>query len=702
MYSKVNVTIIDVIGNKVFEAALPIDVQVWRIIEELIRRMNYPTRGPTGGLGSMIFYSFSLQSSGVHIKNEQTLADAGVQDNEILRLEPRFLPCDCPNCYPTKKITIKKITSNRVLEVALLTEVPVIMIINRLVQIFGLKTSEPGGEKIKYYFVQKSSGKPIPDGQTLAGAGVKERDVLILGSEIEEPKRLKPESSEIELSESENEAVNKKLDQSLVEAKNSKLNVTIIDALSNKEIEAALPKHVEVIRISFKLSEKIGLPLLDSDGKLISYKFHIPSGKSIPDEQTLAGAGVRDGDLLILRPETVEPKRLKPESSEAELSEPETEAGNKKLDQSLVEANNSLGINIFLELAKVGEGQNLIISPVSIIIALGIAYNGSDSETRLAMEKTLQFEDMGIEELNTGFAGLLKILNDLDSEVELNVANSLWVRKGIGFNEDFLQRNRDYFKAKVAELDFSGAEAASTINNWVCENTRNRFDSIVDPPISDNSMLLLINTMYFRGQWSIPFLKSMTRDETFNLTGGKVKKHPTMYSVGDFYYLKNDLFQAIKLPYGENERVNMYVYLPALDKGLEGFCGELNGANWKKWIGSFNKKNGMLGLPRFKLGYETSLKKTLAVLGMGRAFDEISADFSGISSLQTQLYMSDFKHKTLIEVNEEGTEAAAATAIEIFAGGTINMIIDRPFFFSIVDNMTGIILFMGMVLEPKT
>ena len=184
MSNEVNVKINDVIGNKEFEAALPIDVQVWRIIEELIRRMNYPTRGPTGGLGSMIFYSFSLKSSGVHIKNEQTLADAGVQDNEILRLKPEFYSCGCPNCYPTKKVTIKNITSNGVLEVALLTEVPVIMIINRLVQIFGLKTSEPGGGKIKYYFVQKSSDRQIPDESTLRTALLQDGDVLELRSQL--------------------------------------------------------------------------------------------------------------------------------------------------------------------------------------------------------------------------------------------------------------------------------------------------------------------------------------------------------------------------------------------------------------------------------------------------------------------------------------------------------------------------------------
>jgi len=180
MSNKVNVTIIDVIGNKECEANLPIDVQVWRIIEELIRLMEIQT----GGLDSMIFYSFLIKSSGVHIRNEQTLADAGVQDNEILRLQPEFLPSDCPNCYPTKKITIINVTSNEVLEAALLTEVPVIKIINRLILILGLKTLGPGGKKIRYYFVQKSSGRQIPDESTLRTAMLQDGDVIELRSQL--------------------------------------------------------------------------------------------------------------------------------------------------------------------------------------------------------------------------------------------------------------------------------------------------------------------------------------------------------------------------------------------------------------------------------------------------------------------------------------------------------------------------------------
>ncbi len=373
---------------------------------------------------------------------------------------------------------------------------------------------------------------------------------------------------------------------------------------------------------------------------------------------------------------------------------------NKVLDQRLVDANNGLGINIFLKLAEAGEGQNLFISPSSIIISLAIAYNGSAGDTRLAMKKTMQLEGMAMEEVNAAFASLLNILQNPDPGVELVVANSLWAREGVGFNEDFIHRNRDYFRAKIAELNFSSADAASIINKWVRNNTQNRIKGIVEPPISADSILLLINAIYFKGQWSETFEKRLTKDNAFYLPGSRVKKHPTMFREGSFRYLKNKLFQAISLPYGKNKRLSMYVFLPAKGTGLEGFYSELSGANWKRWLGSFYSEKVELGLPRFQFEYASSLKNALTALGMGLVFDENRADFSGMSPSPPTLYFSEVKHKTFVEVNEEGTEAAAVNSMDMTVGLPMRMIVDRLFFFSIVDNVTGTILFMGTVLEP--
>ncbi|MDZ4131967.1 MAG: serpin family protein [Dethiobacteria bacterium] len=375
----------------------------------------------------------------------------------------------------------------------------------------------------------------------------------------------------------------------------------------------------------------------------------------------------------------------------------------EELDEQLVDANNGFGLKMFYELAGAEPEKNIFISPASIITALAMTYNGADGETREAMEKTLMFEGMSMEEVNEAFADLLTILQNPDPKVELAVANSLWAREGIAFNENFLKRNEDYFGAEVAELDFNDAGAADTINDWVKEKTRNKIDGIIDPPINPETVLFLINAIYFKGEWSDPFDPELTRDLAFNLPDGSQKDLPVMFKYDDFRYLETEEFQALSLPYGKNERVSMYVFLPAANSSLEELYREMNVVNWKKWIASFGSMEGEIGLPRFKFEYEASLNDALNALGMGIAFDGSAADFSGMHPMPPRLVISEVKHKTFVEVNEEGTEAAAVTSIEVGVTAmpeTFSMIVDRPFFFAIADDMTGTILFMGSVTNP--
>lgn len=375
----------------------------------------------------------------------------------------------------------------------------------------------------------------------------------------------------------------------------------------------------------------------------------------------------------------------------------------EELDQRLIEANNGLGFNLFRELTESNPEKNIFISPSSVLTALAMTYNGAEGGTRAAMEKTLQLEEMTMEEVNKAFADLLTILRNPDPKVELTVANSLWAREGVDFHEDFLTRNRDYFDAEVTEIDFNDAGAADIINGWVKEKTRDRIDGIVEPPINPDTILFLINAIYFKGEWTEPFDPDLTRELPFNRPDGTKKEIPVMFQRNDFRYLENELFQAVILPYGKNERVSMYIFLPAESAGLEQLYAELNSANWNEWIASFSSMEGEIGLPRFKFEYETSLNDTLKSLGMGIAFDDNAADFSGMRPIPPRLVISEVKHKTFVEVNEEGTEAAAVTSVEVGVTAmpeTFSMIVDRPFFFTITDDITGTILFMGSVLEP--
>lgn len=374
----------------------------------------------------------------------------------------------------------------------------------------------------------------------------------------------------------------------------------------------------------------------------------------------------------------------------------------EKLDERLVQANNRLGFKIMDELSN-GNNDNIFISPSSILTALAMTYNGAEGNTRTAMEKTLGFEGMALDEINSAFADLLTLLNNPDPQVELAMANSLWAREGVGFNSNFLERNSEYYKAEVAEIDFDREDAADIINSWVKDNTGGNIEDLIEAPIDTDSILFLINAIYFKGDWTNKFDPDETRDVPFTLPDGSQKDHPLMFKYSNFYYFQNDLFQAVKLPYGENERIGMYLFLPREGISKEELYRKLQAEPWKNLTGKLYSVEGEVGLPRFQFEYEVSLNSTLEVLGMGIAFDQDQADFSGMRPTPPELFISEVKHKSFIEVNEEGTEAAAATSVEIAVTSmpeTFSMIIDRPFIFTIADSMTGTILFMGEVTNP--
>ena len=378
----------------------------------------------------------------------------------------------------------------------------------------------------------------------------------------------------------------------------------------------------------------------------------------------------------------------------------------EELDTRLVKANNILGFNIFHKLQTTDDADNIFISPSSILTALAMTYNGAEGETRSAMEAALQLEGMSRKDVNEAFADLLTILQNPDPDVELAVANSLWSRKGIEFNKDFIERSREYFKAEIESLDFDHPGSADIINSWVKEQTRNTIEKIVEPPINPDTILFLINAIYFKGEWSEQFDPEQTREIPFTLPDGSITEHPVMMQKNDYRYLESDLFQAVSLPYGQNERISMYIFLPAEDVGLDGLYKELDAETWTVWTGSFTSREGEVGLPRFKFEYETSLNETLKALGMENAFDENIADFSGMHPIPPRLYISEVKHKSFIDVNEEGTEAAAVTSVEVEVTSApetepFRIIVDRPFFFAIADSMTGSILFMGSVTDPR-
>ena len=384
-----------------------------------------------------------------------------------------------------------------------------------------------------------------------------------------------------------------------------------------------------------------------------------------------------------------------------------TEKTSPVVDERLVAANTRFGFKLLGELAKRDAGKNIFVSAPSVAIALSMTFNGADGTTKDAMASTLELQGMSLDDINRANLALKTMLENPDSAVALSIANSLWARAGLPFNTDFMQRNRDFFAARVTNLNFDDPGAALTINRWVSDNTKEKINQIVNAPIDPATILFLINAIYFKGAWTYEFDKKKTVDGRFtNLTGGKM--HPMMHQSGEYPYLKGDDFQAVNLPYGKG-RVSMYIFLPDEDLSLAEFQRRLNAGSWNDWMSRFRQREGDIALPRFKLEYEANLNDVLKALGMEIAFDGGRANFGKMFPITAtqNVYISKVKHKTFVDVNEEGTEAAAVTSVEV--GITIirepqqrfRFIADRPFFFAIRDNETGTILFMGSIVDPK-
>ena len=386
-----------------------------------------------------------------------------------------------------------------------------------------------------------------------------------------------------------------------------------------------------------------------------------------------------------------------------EKKDAELEIGS--IETNVVTANTQFGFNLFNEIHKTEQDTNIFISPLSISIALAMTLNGAAGETEQAMTNTLKLQGLDSESINTNYAELRQILLTSDPKVTLTIANSLWARQGVQFKQDFLQRNTQFFEAEISTLDFNHPSAASAINQWVDDNTKGKIEKIVDE-IDPAKVLFLINAIYFKGTWQREFDPLRTRDGPFFLSNGDEKQVPMMRQERWYPYYQGEDFQAIRLAYGDGQ-MGMYIFLPDRESDLNIFLQNLNADSWENWMSQFHEQEAFLVMPKFKLQYEKMLNDPLKVLGMDIAFNPALADFSRMAPLESlgkNLYIGEVIHKTFVEVNEEGTEAAAVTSVGVKATSAgplpIPFIVDRPFFFAIHDNKTKTILFMGTVVDP--
>lgn len=369
-------------------------------------------------------------------------------------------------------------------------------------------------------------------------------------------------------------------------------------------------------------------------------------------------------------------------------------------ETALVKADNSFAFKLFKEInEQEGEkGDNIFISPYSVAMALGMLYNGADGSTREEMESMLELSGMTLQEVNESYRGLMEYLTHQDSKVALEIANSIWYRNGFPVKQSFVDANQDYFDALVRGLDFSATDAAETINAWVDEKTHGKIEEIVDDPIAGGVVMFLINAVYFKGSWKYEFNKERTRDALFSPGDGDAITCPTMSQEEEFRFAYTEDFQAIDLPYGD-AGFTMTVFLPSNNSNVDALIGQLNEENWSLWMGLLLKTDVSFHFPKFKVEYKIKLNDVLKSLGMEEAFTE-GADFSEMCDGASP-YVSEVRHKTYVDVDEEGTEAAAVTSITMdVSSAGLEMRVNRPFLFVIRESTSGAILFMGKIVDP--
>lgn len=378
------------------------------------------------------------------------------------------------------------------------------------------------------------------------------------------------------------------------------------------------------------------------------------------------------------------------------------------VNPNLVRANTMFGFKLLNELRKTEQHKNTLISPFSVSVALAMARNGAAGKTERAMLNALQLRALDPQLLNANYVYLQRALQAPDSMVTLSIANALWGAIGIEFDPGFLNRNRQFLDTEISTLDFTDPNNVSTINERVNANTDGRIPNIVEA-IDPSTVLCLISGIYFKGSWQEEFDASQTQDKPFYLANGEEKQVPMMHRTDWYPYYADERFQAVSLPYG-NGQMGMYIFLPDRGTDLNTFLERLNAQDWEGWMSQFSEADVSLVMPKFKLEYGAEIKRALGLLGMGIAFDRDRADFSRTRVSPVPVFISYLSHKAIVEVNEEGTEAATGTFVffeedaeEEWAAESIPpipFIVDRPFFFAIHDNQTETVLFMGAVVDP--
>ena len=363
-----------------------------------------------------------------------------------------------------------------------------------------------------------------------------------------------------------------------------------------------------------------------------------------------------------------------------------------------IESANAFTFALFRKVSDDSPVSNIFISPLSASLALGMALNGARGSTFDGMRTALQFGTATQGDINTSVQSLIALLRSIDPTVELDIANSIWYRNTVPLLPAFTGAAKTYFDASAAGLDFTNVPASlAIVNGWVSDKTRGKIPSIVDD-IKQDDIAFLINAIYFKGKWRAQFDPAKTIISNFATVSGTVQHVPLMAQSEELRYGQSGGAQLVDLPYG-NSAYTMTVVLPPSGTSIEQYASNLTPAVWASMTSTMSTSLVNLTMPKLRLNYTRGMNDDLSALGMGVAFDWANADFSGMSTMRG-LYLSYVKQKTYVDIDEEGTEAAAVTVVGVrttSAQVSVTMRVDRPYLIVIRERFSGAIVFIGKV-----
>ena len=407
----------------------------------------------------------------------------------------------------------------------------------------------------------------------------------------------------------------------------------------------------------------------------------------------LAGCGGGSASMTM----SSDPANPASNSSSTPPAVVQAESAGTTVNPAIATADNAFGLNLFQTLIA-GATGNVAISPINVAMALQILYNGAAGTTQQAMAQTLQLGSLSTQDLNNANAALEASLLNPDPEVQIIVANSLWMHLSNNpVLASFTQTDQTYYGATVGDL--SGAPA--DVNSWAAAETNGLITNILPAADYTSVVAVIANTIYFKGQWSTAFDPSQTATAQFTLGDGTQVSSQMMHQGGSYAYLQGSNFQAVSLPYGQG-RFSMLIVLPNSGVSFSSFAAGITPAAISGWVSQSQMAQGSIGLPKFTATYGVSLPPALSSLGMGIAL--CSSNMADFSALAPSVCVSDVEHKTVVEVDETGTVAAAGTTVTVgstaIAAPLFTMTMDHPFFYAIRDDLTGELLFVGILVNP--